>query len=126
MFVNGRPVYLNLLKIRWPLPALVSGLHRISGVVLFLAIPVGLLLLDQSLANPEGFSAVKGLLAHPFLKLILAGMIWALCHHLFAGMRFFLMDLDLFMERSQARRSAALAAAAGGLSALILIVRLLS
>ena len=50
-----RPVYLNLVAIRLPLPGFVSILHRISGAFLFLAVVWLLFLLDRSLASESGF-----------------------------------------------------------------------
>ncbi|HLS86121.1 MAG TPA: succinate dehydrogenase, cytochrome b556 subunit, partial [Burkholderiales bacterium] len=60
-----RPKYLSLpailFEIRLPLPALVSILHRISGLLLVLPMTAWLLyLLDASLASPEGFEEVRG------------------------------------------------------------------
>ena len=48
-----RPVFLNPLKIAFPASAKVSILHRLSGLLLFLAIPVALALLRRSLSSAE-------------------------------------------------------------------------
>ena len=56
---KSRPVYLNLLRIRQPVGAVVSILHRISGLVLVLALPALFYLLQQSLASEEGYRAVR-------------------------------------------------------------------
>lgn len=61
---QGRPVFLDLRKIRLPLNAVVSILHRITGVFLILSIPVLLWLLDRSLASPEGFAQAVAIIHH--------------------------------------------------------------
>ncbi|MEL6750123.1 MAG: succinate dehydrogenase, cytochrome b556 subunit [Pseudomonadota bacterium] len=55
-----RPVHLNLTKIKLPIGGITSILHRITGVYLFLALPVLLYLLDQSLHTPEAMQYVAG------------------------------------------------------------------
>lgn len=101
--VPKRPVYLNLAQIKLPLPALVSILHRISGMLLFLFIPFLLYLLQQSLGSPEKFTALQSWLSHPLMKLVMLGLTWAFLHHFFAGLRFLLLDLHMGTELRQAR-----------------------
>jgi len=98
-----RPVYLNLAQIKLPLPALVSILHRISGMLLFLFIPFLLYLLQQSLSTQEQFAALQSWLNHPLMKLVMLGLTWAFLHHFFAGLRFLLLDLHIGTELRQAR-----------------------
>lgn len=100
-----RPKYLNLLQIRLPLPGWVSILHRISGALLFLAIPFLLALLQSSLGSPKAFEALTGVLSHPLVKLALIGLAWAFLHHLCAGIRFLALDLDWGTALPQARAS---------------------
>jgi succinate dehydrogenase / fumarate reductase cytochrome b subunit len=104
--VKPRPVYLNLVKIRLPLPGIVSILHRISGAVLFLfAIPLLLAGVGASLASAESFAALKALAAHPLAKLLLLGFAWAYLHHFCAGIRYLLLDLHQGIELAPARQS---------------------
>ncbi|MGH8743317.1 MAG: succinate dehydrogenase, cytochrome b556 subunit, partial [Burkholderiales bacterium] len=98
-----RPKYLDLLKIRLPLPGWVSILHRISGVALFLFIPFLLWLLQSSLVSPESFDDFRSSLAHPLVKLILIGLLWAFLHHFFAGIRYLALDVNWGIELPQAR-----------------------
>ena len=103
-----RPVYLNLVQIRLPLPGIVSILHRISGAALFLiGIPVALYALQASLASPDAYERVAGAFAHPVVKLILLALAWAYLHHLCAGIRFLLLDLHCGTELKAARKSSA-------------------
>ncbi|MBS0357914.1 MAG: succinate dehydrogenase, cytochrome b556 subunit [Proteobacteria bacterium] len=88
-----RPVNLNLFTIRLPLPAIVSILHRISGIILFLGSPILLFFLQQSLHSEETFNQLKTLFSQPMAKglwiLFLAGV----TYHLVAGIRHVVMDL---------------------------------
>jgi succinate dehydrogenase / fumarate reductase cytochrome b subunit len=104
--VKPRPVYLNLVQIRLPLPGIVSILHRISGAVLFLfAIPLLLAGVGASLASAESFAALKGFASHPLAKLVLLGFAWAYLHHFCAGIRYLLLDLHKGIELAPARQS---------------------
>ena len=101
-----RPVYLDLVRIRLPLPGLVSILHRVSGAALFLVgIPLALVDLQSSLGPGDAFAGVQALLAQPLIKLLLLGLIWAYLHHLCAGIRFLFLDVQRGIELAPARRS---------------------
>ncbi len=58
-------VFLNLAQIRFPIGAIASIAHRVSGVLLFIALPVLAALLDASLRSEAGFASVRGLLSSP-------------------------------------------------------------
>jgi succinate dehydrogenase / fumarate reductase, cytochrome b subunit len=101
-----RPVYLNLVQIRLPLPGIVSILHRISGALLFvLGIPILLYALERSLASPESFAALKTSMAHPLAKLLLIALVWAYLHHFCAGIRYLLIDAHVGDDLRPARQS---------------------
>jgi succinate dehydrogenase / fumarate reductase, cytochrome b subunit len=104
---RARPVNLNLMTFRFPLPAIVSILHRISGVILFLFIPVGLWVLDYSL-TPEGFDALHDWQGNFFIKFIIWSVLAAFFYHLVAGIRHLLMDIHLGTSLQGARLSAKL------------------
>ena len=98
-----RPKYLNLLQIRLPVPGVVSIMHRVSGAVLFLAIPLLLWVLQKSLESPSGFSAVTGALATPLAKLVLIALLWGFFHHFCAGIRYLALDVDVGTDLKPAR-----------------------
>jgi succinate dehydrogenase / fumarate reductase, cytochrome b subunit len=122
--IKKRPVFLDITRIRMPVAALVSILHRASGVLLFLAIPAAIYLLDRSLRSAQDFSAVESLLNSVTGKLCVLGLLWALLHHLFAGIRFLLLDVRVGLTRDAARIGAWLVCGAEAL-ALLLIAGLL-
>ncbi|MEO5699594.1 MAG: succinate dehydrogenase, cytochrome b556 subunit [Casimicrobiaceae bacterium] len=104
--VKARPVYLNLVEIRQPLPAIVSILHRISGALLFLmGIPLVLLVAEASHGTAQDFDIVRGWFGSPLAKLGLLAMVWAYLHHFCAGIRYLLLDMDLGVDLEPARRS---------------------
>jgi succinate dehydrogenase / fumarate reductase cytochrome b subunit len=105
MIINNRPKHLALHKIKLPISGYVSILHRISGALLFLALPLLLLLLDQSLRSIETYTNLTENLAHPVLKLMLVGLLWAFLHHFCAGLRYLAIDLHLLPTLAAARAS---------------------
>lgn len=86
--MSKRPVYLDLLRIRQSLTAVVSILHRASGVLLFLLFPVVLDAFARSF-TPTGF---RELAADPKYKLLALGAGAAFAYHLLAGLRFLFYD----------------------------------
>jgi len=101
-----RPKYLNLMKIKLPIAGIASILHRVSGVGLFMMLPLLVWLLELSLHSPESFEAMKQVAAHPSLKLILIGLLWALLHHFCMGIRILLIDVHVGVDKAQASSSA--------------------
>ena len=122
---KARPIYLNLVAIRQPMPAIVSILHRISGALLFVAgIPLLLWFVQRSLASPEAFDAAMTPLASPFGKLVLLALAWSYLHHLLAGLRHLALDLHVGVALAPARSSAAIVLVLSVLLTLIVAVRL--
>ena len=96
----------QILQYRLPPPGMVSILHRVSGAVLFLALPLILWLFDLSLMSELSFARLAEFSSHWFVKLVLLALIWAFLHHLIAGIRYLLLDLHVGVEKSAARTSA--------------------
>ncbi len=115
---NKRPKNLDLLSIRFPLPAIVSILHRMSGVVLFLLIPVVLWAFDASLASRDDFLSISSLLATPFAKFVVWLFLAPFLYHFAAGIRHLLMDLGV----GDALKSGRTAAVVTLVSAFLLII----
>ncbi len=120
-----RPVYLNLVAIRLPVPAFVSFLHRVSGALLFLlGIPLALLAARASLASAEAFESLKAGFANPLAKLVVIGLVWAYLHHLCAGIRYLLLDLHVGDDLAPARRSSVIVLVVSLALTLVIGVRL--
>lgn len=103
--LQKRPKHLALHLIKLPLPGLVSILHRISGLALFAALPILLLMLQYSLNSIETFTQLQEVLDHPSAKLAMLGLLWAFVHHFCAGLRFLAIDLHVVDNLKQARDS---------------------
>lgn len=106
-----RPVNLDLSTIRFPASAIVSILHRISGVIVFIGLAILLWLLAQSLASEQSFNETSELLSNFFVKFIVWGVFTALLGHLVVGIRHLIMDLGHWEEKSSGNLSAKLAMA---------------
>ncbi len=103
---SKRPVFFHLLQLQLPVTALVSIAHRVSGILLFLALPAAIWLLDRSLNDAEGFAAAGHMLDGWPRRLAALVLLWALVHHLLAGLRLLLIDAEIGVKRNAARRTA--------------------
>lgn len=118
---NTRPVKnLYLPGIRLPVGGVVSILHRITGVLLVLALPLALYALQESLSTPEGFARIAMVLQTLPSRIMLLLIVGAVAHHLLAGLRHLLLDLDIAISREGSRRGAWLVLA--GVAAIMLLV----
>ena len=121
---KNRPKNLNLLTIKLPINALVSILHRATGCILFLMLPVILLLLQWSLSSALHFETVITILHSPFIKLMLLGLAWAFFHHFFAGIRHLAMDVHWMTTLMKARYTSKVVLVLGVIATLILAIKL--
>ena len=107
-----RPQYRNLsvsqlLSYRLPLAGRSSILHRVSGALLFLCIPLVLLpLFSLSVTSPEGFAEMREWVANPVFKIVLLVLIWGFLHHFCAGIRYLVLDLHIGNDKHTAQKSA--------------------
>ncbi|MCB1979204.1 MAG: succinate dehydrogenase, cytochrome b556 subunit [Burkholderiaceae bacterium] len=104
--LRSRPVFLNLAQITLPVGAVTSILHRLSGVLLATGVPALLYLLQRSLGDETDFADTTALLRQPLVKIFLIALAWALAHHMLAGVRHMLTDIDVGSSLGKARRSA--------------------
>ena len=118
---DPRPKFLNLLAIRQPIGAVTSILHRLTGVLLFVLLPVAAWLLELSLRDPAGYARAGAWLESGVGQGLLLVLAWIVFHHLFAGIRFLLLDLDWGLQRIAARRMAWIATLAAPLAALLFV-----
>ncbi len=99
---DKRPFFLNLIKIRLPVTGFVSFLHRVSGLLMFLVLPLAVYLFDLSLQGDNGFQRATELLQLPVIQLVCLGVLWAIVHHLLAGIRFLFIDFDIGVDKQPA------------------------
>jgi len=101
-----RPVYLNLLQIRLPIGGILSIAHRITGVLLVVAIPLFLYLLHLLNGGVEGFTQALTLLQSIPGKIITTLTTWVLIQHSLSGIRHLMMDMGYGYDLSVARFTA--------------------
>ncbi len=109
-----RPKHLNLIEIKLPLPALISILHRVSGVLLFFpGIPILLYSLQMILDSPQSHDEFYMCINTFIVKCALVIFLWFFMHHLCAGIRHLALDLHYGIELEQARISSRIVFVAG-------------
>lgn len=101
-----RPVFLNLMQIRLPVAGVMSIIHRATGVVMVVAIPLLIYLFGLSLTGNAGFADASDLFANGLVKLLLFLFLWGLLHHLLAGIRYLLIDIDIGVDKPLYRQTA--------------------
>ena len=85
----------NLLVFRFPITAIVSIMHRITGILLFAGIAFALYVLQVSLSSEQGFNEIKSALSSPLCLVISIALIAVLLFHFVAGIKHLLMDLGI-------------------------------
>jgi len=109
-----RPQYRNIsvpqiLRYHLPLAGKSSILHRVSGALLFLALPLVILpLFALSVTSAESYASIQGWLANPLCKLVVLVLIWGFLHHFCAGIRYLILDLHIGNDKVTAQKSAGL------------------
>ncbi|MBV36314.1 succinate dehydrogenase, cytochrome b556 subunit [Kangiella japonica] len=93
--IKKRPKNLDLTTVRQPIPAISSILHRITGVVLFIAMPILLWMLQKSF-DSAGYAELHAMFTESFLwQFILWAILTSVVYHVFAGVRHLLMDMGI-------------------------------
>ena len=110
---------LDAVKYRLPLAGIVSILHRASGLLMFLLLPFIVWLFDTSISSEISYEAfasafLVGVAGVPgwAVKIVVLALIWALLHHLIAGVRHVWMDATHSVSKEQGRQSAVITLAA--------------
>ena len=118
---DTRPVNLDLTTIKFPLAAITSILHRISGIGLFFGVGILLYFLKLSLSSEAGFNRALQLLDSSLIKVLMWMILMAVFYHLIAGLKHLLLDIGIGESKEGANTGATIvlllfviAAAAGG------------
>jgi succinate dehydrogenase / fumarate reductase, cytochrome b subunit len=101
-----RPAFFNLARIQMPVGALASITHRVTGIFLALGVPFGIYVLDLSLQNPQSYARVSHFFDNVAFRIASIFFVWVLAHHVLAGIRHLLSDVDIGSQLPAARRSA--------------------
>lgn len=107
---SNRPVNLStdqILAVNLKSPvAIASILHRISGVIVFLLVPVLLCLLDRSLSSPEGFAQVQQIFSNIAVRLVVWVFVAGLIYHFIMGIKHLFADMGCNEELQSGRTAA--------------------
>jgi succinate dehydrogenase / fumarate reductase, cytochrome b subunit len=90
---DNRPTNLDITTFKYPLPAITSLLHRLSGIFIFVGVALMLYLLELSLQSESGFALVLELLDNVIVKFAAWAVLSGLLYHLIAGIKHLIMDL---------------------------------
>ena len=131
---NKRPEFRNINALRdlptyrWPLASLVSGMHRISGAIMFFLMPFIIWMFDSSISSEISFAKFKaafniGMLGLPGLlwKLVALALIWAYLQHFIAGLRHLWMDTHHDATSKEFGRSSAAVTLAASIGLTLLL-----
>jgi succinate dehydrogenase / fumarate reductase cytochrome b subunit len=90
----------DLPTYRLPAAGVVSILHRISGFLMFLLMPLIIWMFDSSITSEISFAQFTsaftlglGFVPGWFMKLVALALTWAYLHHFIAGLRHLYMDM---------------------------------
>ena len=121
----------DAVKYRLPLAGLVSILHRVSGLLMFVLLPFVIWMFDVSVTSEitferftSAFGPGIGFVPGWFVKLATLGLIWAYLHHVIAGLRHLWMDATHSVTKEFGRQSAVVTLAASVLLTLVLGAKL--
>ncbi len=103
----------DAMQYKLPPAALVSILHRVSGLLMFALLPLLIWMFDKSVTSEITYDTflsafAKGLWIFPgwFIRLVCLALIWAYLHHFIAGVRHLWMDMTHSVSKAQGRISA--------------------
>ena len=101
-----RPVNLQLNTISFPPSAIVSILHRVSGVGMFIAMMFIIWAWATALQSSADFDMVKEVMGGIIGKIIAIGTVSLLTFHVVVGIRHMIMDMGHWEELESGNNSA--------------------
>lgn len=90
--LSSRPLSPHLQIYKPMLTMMMSIMHRVTGVGLYLGIILLVWWLSAASISDSYFDFVQGFFGHWFGRLLLFGFTWALIHHALGGLRHLLWD----------------------------------
>jgi len=95
---TARPLSPHLQIYRWQLTMVLSIIHRMTGVALAAGTILLIALLLALAAGPDAYQSVRAFCSSWLGLLLLFGWSWALCFHMFNGLRHLLWDVGWGFE----------------------------
>ena len=115
-----RPLSPHLQVYKFMLSYLMSGLHRISGFVLYFGVLLVAWWLVAAAAGPNAYGNFEWFMGSLIGRLVLLGYTWELLHHLLGGIRHLIWDLGYGFEPAE-REFLALATIVGSISLTLIV-----
>ena len=115
-----RPLSPHMQIYRWPLPMLMSILHRITGCALYFGTLLMAWWLTAAGAGPKPYGKVASFVDSYFGRLVLFGYTWTLIHHMLGGIRHLIWDTGRGFSQ-QEREGLALATGVGSVILTVLL-----
>ena len=110
---GGNMRLVDALQYKLPPAGIVSILHRVSGLVMFILLPFIIWMFDTSLTSEISYAQFTSVFAHGtgvipgwFYKLVALALIWAYLQHFIAGLRHLWMDATHSVGKQFGRSSA--------------------
>ncbi|APC92326.1 MULTISPECIES: succinate dehydrogenase, cytochrome b556 subunit [Francisella] len=110
---------MSIKSYNFPITAISSIMHRISGVVLIIAIPICVVAMNYTLAGPDGYQQTVAVLTKSWFSVFFWLFLSSITYHIYAGIRHMIMDMGFGESMKVARFTSLLVIVLGVLSAIL-------
>ncbi|AIT09469.1 succinate dehydrogenase [Candidatus Francisella endociliophora] len=110
---------MSIKSYNFPITAISSILHRISGVILIIAIPLAVIGMNYSLAGPAGYKQVVAFLTQGWFSFFFWLFLSSITYHVYAGVRHMIMDMGFGESMKVAKATSLIVIVLGVLSAIL-------
>lgn len=104
--MKAKRVYLNLFLIDFPITAVTSIIHRVTGIFLFLFLPFLLYFFYLSIESNSSFIVAKSLFSKSYVKVFYYIFLSSFIYHFITGLKHMIMDIGFFEEKKTSRNFA--------------------
>ncbi|API87549.1 succinate dehydrogenase, cytochrome b556 subunit [Francisella uliginis] len=110
---------MSIKSYNFPVTAISSILHRISGVILIIAIPLAVVGMNYSLAGPSGYENTVAVLTKSWVSIFFWLFLSAITYHVYAGIRHMIMDIGFGESMKVAKLTSLIVIVLGVISAIL-------
>lgn len=110
---------MSIKSYNFPVTAISSILHRISGIVLLIAMPLVVVGMNYSLAGPNGYESTINLLTASWCSIFFWMFLSAITYHVYAGVRHMIMDMGFGESLKAAKATSMFVIILGVISAVL-------
>ncbi len=95
----NRPLSPHLQIYRWPITMAMSIAHRVTGGALYFGTLLLVWWLAAAASGPRAFGFANAVLGSWLGLIVLFGYTWALIHHMVGGLRHFVWDFGIGLDK---------------------------